>query len=564
MIESINLKILATSDYAKFNIILLSIFLYPLILIFQGGDLTDTGFLATNYFFFFENINNGFARFFLTNFIGAMWIKLFPGFGILGLRFLYLVFLWLSIIINYHLLRDFTKSKVLLLFSFFVSTVFLLRNITIFFDYDIASWAFISLANILLVKGNKNNNQTFFLISGIAVGIAMFCKISSLACLLLFILGLIYFRLKIKFVLSFIFGFFLLVLVVFLLMDEFKVLDSYLKSISKLFGLVLFKEDLGLNTSHSNLISIYVRSILYFIPFFCFTIAVYVFIIYSFQLIKNKSLLFILILIIFSLSWYIINNGAFRVWNTYLTFSYLSDLKYIVSGLCLLPLIYGWRFSGVRFVLLILFLSVIGQVLGTNTGLFFKLCYGLTALIPLAVVFLEKANKSKFLFLTVFSDSLINFFLCFILFFSVLSTIGFIYHVEYGIASRTKCTYVTDNPKMTHILTTKENKEKIEVISESITKNLLNFKEMYIFGHQPLFYYLTEKKPAIKNYWLSYNCRTADGLFYELKDVKPVIIDTKEQILGESGQKKLLEFLNKHHYKLKEKNKFVNIWTVED
>ncbi len=78
--EFVNSKVL--------NLVLFfSIINYPILFIFQDGDLTDSGYQAINYRFFFESLQTEkfIDMIFLTRLIGAIWLKIFP-FGILSLR----------------------------------------------------------------------------------------------------------------------------------------------------------------------------------------------------------------------------------------------------------------------------------------------------------------------------------------------------------------------------------------------------------------------------------------------------------------------------------------------
>ena len=72
------------------------VIIYPLVFIWQCGDLTDTGFFALNYQNFFTDLKLGKvdSLTFLSNLIGALWFKLFPNLGIIGLKFLYVIFLY--------------------------------------------------------------------------------------------------------------------------------------------------------------------------------------------------------------------------------------------------------------------------------------------------------------------------------------------------------------------------------------------------------------------------------------------------------------------------------------
>ena len=117
---------LSTSMTLQKKVLFLIIILYPILFIFQGGDLTDVGFYAMNYQNFFQNLQFGDTNSIsiLSDFIGASWLVLFPNLGILGLKFLSLLFYYSVIGIIYLILKDIAKNRLLLLFGIFCGVVF--------------------------------------------------------------------------------------------------------------------------------------------------------------------------------------------------------------------------------------------------------------------------------------------------------------------------------------------------------------------------------------------------------------------------------------------------------
>lgn len=545
----------------KFKLILLTIFLYPLILIFQGGDLTDTGYLATKYFFFWEEIQNNSSPIFFTEFIGAVWMKLFPSFGILGLRILYLIFLWGSIYINYNLLKDYTNKKNLLLFSFLVSEICLLRNMSIVFDYDIASWLFISSSTFILTKGIRNKNFLLIFLAGFILVFAAACCFSSVVCLPFYVFVLVVCRVHLKSLLLFLFGFILCCVSFYFILQTFGGVKSLLNNIGELSGNNLKTLESIDYRGYTKLLSTYLNSIYAFLPYLLFCNFSLFLLSFTYSETKNKIYSFSLVIILFVVSWYNINNFAFRVWNPFYTFSYLSPLKYIIPSLCFLPLVYGFIYQkNMRFIILLAIFGSIGQVVGTNTGLFFKLAFGLTILIPLSVIIIDNVDKKNLHFFTFRSKPVNRFLLLFIMFFCTLSTLGYVFHVDYGLELRLKCIHHTSPKKMYGIFTTKNNKERVDLIYNSISKNISKNNAVFIYGHEPLFYYLNCLKPAINDFWISKNSRDSKLLFKELKKMKPTIIDTKKKILGKEGEKNLRVFLKENNYKIFEENKLISIW----
>ena len=119
---------------------------------------------------------------------------------------------------------------------------------------------------------------------------------------------------------------------------------------------------------------------------------------------------------------------------------------------------------------------------------------------------------------------------------------------------------------MKGIFTTKENSTYITQLSNLIDKHLDQDKNLFIYGHQPMFYYLTETIPPVKKFWLTNNYVQVDELFVSLdSSIKstgkyPMIVDTKQNIMGEAGQIRLEHFLIEHGYKSTVKTENFNIW----
>jgi len=212
------------------------------------------------------------------------------------------------------------------------------------------------------------------------------------------------------------------------------------------------------------------------------------------------------------------------------------------------------------------FVLMLTQVAGTNTGLFLKLASGFMVLIPLSILILYEKENIVFEKIEIHTKPILIVGISFILFFSILARIGWIYHVDSGITSRLRCIYPIDDKKMAGILTTKANALHIKQLSSAIAKNIDKDRNLFIYGHQPMFYYLTETTPPIKKYWLANNYVQVDELFTSLeKSIKstgkyPMIVDTKQKIRGVKGQKRFEKFLKEYGYKCKERTDSFDIW----
>ena len=138
-----------------FYFILFLTIIYPILFIFQCGDLTDLGYYSYNYSTFHELLQEGRTNssFFFTNVIGSFWLKLFPNLGIIGLKFLYLIFLYSIQLISYQFIGKLIANRLVIIFSFFIVVVFSERWLMLAFQYDISSWFFMLISMIFLEDG---------------------------------------------------------------------------------------------------------------------------------------------------------------------------------------------------------------------------------------------------------------------------------------------------------------------------------------------------------------------------------------------------------------------------
>lgn len=162
------------------KVFFLLLFLYQLIFIFQGMDFLDEGFTATFYQQFFNDptsVQYNFM-FWLSGLIGGTFACLFPDSGLLGLRFLSIVFTMSAILIVYSLLKSYlnkTHLKIgLALVTFCVS-----QNPKIF-HYNFLSIFLYTATASLLFHGLTKNKWWLLLLSGAFVGMDVFARLPSL------------------------------------------------------------------------------------------------------------------------------------------------------------------------------------------------------------------------------------------------------------------------------------------------------------------------------------------------------------------------------------------------
>ncbi len=561
-------KIVKTNEKVFNNGLIFLLIFYPFIFIWQCGDLTDTGYMAYIFENFFENLKIGkvFSPVFLTDLIGATWFEIFPDFGIIGLKFLYLLFLYPIIFIIYLILKRVIENKTLILFSVFCGIVFSERCFNFVYTKDISCWFFLIISGFLLIKGVEEKKYKPIFFSGIFLSLAILCRIPSMIAIILIPLMLTYkifykeeknLNHQFKFLFKncyYLFIGFILCLLIFLLILNFlnllNVFSDNFKSLNELS-----------KSSHSPflLIKKIFKEFVIFIPYSIFVITFLIFssVVYKYLLKQKKIINFFLYIFLALFLVIIIDHD----------FTYNNKIMYIVPAFCLLPLLYSLinkdKFS---LTVLVCLAFTFAQVFGTNTGFFLKLLYGFMVLLPLSIVILSSYNELVFRrlsFLTLpFSISGIMI----ILFISFTIRILWIYHVDYGLKSRFRAIYTIDNPKMAGVLTTKKNAKHIEDLYFAIKNCGNQNNSLFIYGHQPMFYYLTNKKPVLENFWLSDKMHQPQELFLKINEnifktkKWPIIVDTKGNVLGNDGELALQKFLISNNYICKIDKPDFNIW----
>lgn len=561
------------SNTVLINLLFFSIIMYPILFIFQGGDLTDVGYLAMIYQNFFDNLAAGkiiFAESFLSQFIVATWFKFFPNFGILGLKVFYLLYLYTVVGIIFTIIKKVTKNHLLLLVGIFSGLVFHTRYTPMIIGYDSTSWLFLIFTSFFVFKGLTSRNNLYFFLSGVFLVFASLNRLPDIAFILLILFVLFYInlyknranfskylRLSIKQYSLFISGVISSLIAVFLLFKYLDIYDIFIKNLE------LFHNTADSNNessySLSNLIKSYVQESIVFLPHLLSVVSIMVTtsLVYEYSKIK-KSILPVVIFVV------LLFSTAFFV---YKGFSYSSKIRYLVPAFCAFPLsmslIKKDKFSS---LVALFFILMFTQVAGTNTGLFLKLSNGFMVLLPLSILILSQKEQIILDNLKIHTKPILFIGITFILFFSLFARIGWIYHVDGGLRCRFRAIYPIEHEKMTGILTTKENAIHIKQLSNAIERNIGSNKNLFIYGHKPMFYYLTETTPPVKKFWLTNNYVQVDELFTSLEtSIKstgkyPMIVDTKQKIMGENGQKKFEHFLKEHGYICKKRTENFNIW----
>jgi hypothetical protein len=168
-------------DKINVNFFFLGLFLIQVLFIFQGIDIADEGFHSTFYQQIYHNpqsVEYNFMYWF-SGIIGGAWLKLFPVYGLLGLRFGGVILNMLAVIVSYRLLKNYTsgvyvKLGLLLLVLINCAAV---KDI----NYNnISAILFIS-SIYFLFSGLKKNKLSNLMIGGGFVSLAVFSRLANIS-----------------------------------------------------------------------------------------------------------------------------------------------------------------------------------------------------------------------------------------------------------------------------------------------------------------------------------------------------------------------------------------------
>ncbi len=159
---------------------LLLVVVYQLIFMFQGIDFLDEGFTATFYQQFFNDPGSVQYNFmyWLSGLVGGVFVYLFPDTGLLGLRFLSIIFTSASILIVYNLLKDFL-NKGYLRIGLLLVLMCACHNPKIF-HYNFLSVLLYTATASLLFNGLRKQKLWMLLVAGALVGLDAFARLPSI------------------------------------------------------------------------------------------------------------------------------------------------------------------------------------------------------------------------------------------------------------------------------------------------------------------------------------------------------------------------------------------------
>lgn len=476
------------------------VILYPIVFIFQCGDLTDTGFFANEFYFLQENFATQHVRstILLTLILGHKWMLFFGPLGLMALKILHLLFLYTLVYFSYLSSQYFLKTNWLRHLSILCGLIFASRITNFIFDYDIASYTMLAASFYFLTKGMNKKIPTYFIISGLLLGIATLFRFPSLLAIFPFIIIVLFeqdnhinFRhprfLNWTNTIFLLLSFCMIISLSFVITLYLNLDETIIKGYSSINNSVSGSDE----SSHGvyKLLYKYLSDCVKFTPHFISGIVILFLSRWSLQN-KITSVLFFVSLGLFIFIQYGMLNKH----------DYDSNLKF-------LPLIMlGFIFVSTKNMfknasILLVIAILLTQVAGSNTGLFLKLSYGMILSLPVFIgLFISSENK-WILPIHRIKFSLLN--LSLILVLSLISRWCWVYHVDDSLRARMEMNHTIQNPKLFGIVTSEKRANYIDDVMDILNDKFLADKDLLIANNEVLFYYLTNKAPLTVDFWLS-------------------------------------------------------------
>ena len=504
------------------SILLSIIIIVPVILMFQGIDFTDTGWMLT----YFQNIFTNpesvsfWFHLYLTHVIGGVWNLFFGSFGLLGFKFAGVLIFWLTALFVYLIHKNTMKTNYIL-WGVLISIVFNFPGKITIIHYNNLSLLFIVITVFLLKQGLTKSSKYIFL-AGITVAISTFVRLPNILSAS-FIIGVIFFRIKtkadkkviIKDISLALGGFLIGIGVVLFVMSLLGHLNLYISSIMQLFGST--DSDLS-HYGSSSMGPRFIRDILLTTRTSILTLFLLLPTSILFNKIQNKIIKILLIIIYIALS----------VLSYFLVLSANSSiLYYLMIGLISLTafvIILSKNNTNIidRTIAIFVVLTIIVLSLGSDTGMKVG-SYGVILGLPTLFWFWSEKlfyNKSY----TTANKLLLIYF--------IAASIPLVYGDIYRDSNnRFLLTKGIDNNLSRGIKTTEA---RAEVISELLNK-LLTIKiennTLLCFESIGMVHYLTKTQPYIGNPWplMELPSDFKKLLIEKEKEFLPIIIMAKKQ-----------------------------------
>ena len=560
----------------------LLILIWPFLFIWQGIDLTDTGYLLTGGQQVFIEPQNVQFSYILSFLINGVWRRLTEPFGLMGA---YLGSALVYLLTAFFVYRSFRKliSERTLLLGLLIAMM--IPNLLRYINYNNLTSLFFVIGSGFLLKAYSGRSPWHYFFAGVIFGSSFYLRLPNLVSVFL-LLGILighYFdgsgwKDAFKGVLSFLSGFFGALVIPFLILHISGLSDQYFETFHRLWAILVDP-----SSHHSGeglirkIITDFDRTFAAF--FHCFLILVVLGKIND--LARNRVVAYTTIafamLVIGLIGFGFIGNTV--VYHYYL----LAFIAFV-----LILQVFGFSSTGkdVRFASLVAFMVMMFATAGSNTGLsaarydlWLALPLSLNGLFNLKGLYLcdlsqagkRMENEKKCIsFLSDQGIGLARKIICIsmILFFLILC-----YRFTHKDSDRRYLLrYSVDHPKLKYVLTTRNRAEVIDEALKELSKYVIPGDYLLAYNYIPLVYYLTDTRPYAYHSWPE--LYSSEQLIEKLKQAiserpgLPTVIRAKYPPINDSWPQMHLSSRGspRHHQVFDEflkQGKFVQVWENE-
>lgn len=570
-------------DYSRFNIILkILILFWPFLFIWQGIDLTDTGYVLTGGQQVFMESQNVQYSYLFSFIVTGLWSRLTAPLGLMG-AYLGSAFLYIAIAFStYRALRRYIPETTLLLGLLLTIMV---PNMLRYINYNNLTALIFVLGSGVLFKANRTGQPVYYLIAGAIFGSSFFFRLPNLVSVSIIpiLLAGLYFndvtwKQSLKGILAFSAGFFFALIIPFLILFISGMSDQYFQTFKRIWSVM---GDPSYHHSGGGLIKKVFLDLDKTFAAFLKSIIVLAFLAKINDIFNSRFLhagIVFLVLVVVCLT------GAGFMGKTAVYHYYLLAL----IGSVLLLQVAGFTSSGgeIRFASLVAFMVIIFGMAGSNTGLsaarydlWLAMPLTLHGLFQLKGLYVSqwvngcKVTKEENKGICCFSEKglkLIRKIICssLALFFLILC-----YRFSYKDSDqRYLLRYNVDHPKMHYVFTTSERSRVMTEALNELSKYVMPGDYLLAYNYIPLFHYLTDTKPYAYHSWPE--MYTPEQLIYSLKKALkerpalPPVIRAKYPPLNDNWpQKHLSGRGSARHHKVFDQfiqqGKYVQVWENE-
>ncbi|MEN8218644.1 MAG: hypothetical protein ABFS56_20195 [Pseudomonadota bacterium] len=482
----------------KENIPYLLSFIYPLLLIWQGLDVTDTGFFLSNYQLSFEDnqIPSVYVTW-LTYIIGGMWWNWFGNLGVIGFKLLWVFMIWICFYLTYRLFKPYS-SKYVLGWVLFITLLVATNRSGNWFNYNTMTSLLYIAGAWTLMEGIRQDSRTFLMMSGFLLGISVFARLPNILGISLAAIIVIHgiltnrsFQTMINDLLFFSLGVVISVSVVFIAMEWLNHRQLFIEEVQ-----LLFSQAKTADSHHSidYLLSLFLKDhIAAGISGIAAILGIIGISILAQTLFQPKSWLWWLS--IFGLA--VIAAVAFLLWHGF--------WRWMVPGiiyLILIAYIFGLIKQSIEYrILALIALGVLFLVpLGSRDSIY-NAIYAMWIALPIALLFFIQPTTITIRHWKWSSESF-NYAKVLILVALVLSSVAQAISYTYRDSkNRLEMTATIEHPLLTGVLTTNERAKVMQELLDELQKYVKPRDFILAYEGISLIYFLTQTRPYLYHTW---------------------------------------------------------------